>query len=294
MIHFKTLFALVVGSIQVIQPTGAGILNAFQHRQTTSTPQVPPQCASICDPVNAILASPSGVSYARWYHLYSDNLMRKHQCTLSQCCLASFENGFYSCDICVGTNDTDYSTAQATLDSKYLPFYVEEKLRRSLYAFIALYDDCAGLGIQLPVLTFPGQNPNRTLSSVVQFPSSQATASVSTPSTVQSTISAPTSSVVHITVSILTSSGTLTSSATSAISPQSTATTHTPNSSSTSSSGIRSMEISCFNLIAGAMVIGTWFYFAVLWELALVFWQLDSYGWESRHVRMLIMIQFSV
>jgi hypothetical protein len=191
--------------------------------------------------------------------------MRKPQCTFSQCCLASFESGFYNCDICVGTNDTDYSTAQATLDSKYLPFYVEEKLRRSLYAFIALYDDCAGLGIQLPVLTFPGQNPNRTLSSAVQFPSSQATTSVSTPSTVQSTISAPTSSVVQITVS------TLTSSATSAISPQSTtATTHTPNSSSTSSSGIRSMEISCFNLIAGAMVIGTWFYFAVLWELALV------------------------
>ena len=32
---------------------------------------------------------------------------------------------------------------------------------------VVLYDECADLGLQLPVLTFPEQNPNRTLSSVV-------------------------------------------------------------------------------------------------------------------------------
>lgn len=67
MIHFITLLALVVGSIGImIKPVAAGVLaglrvdlgfvgvNAFQRRQTTG--QLPPQCESLCDPINTLAA----------------------------------------------------------------------------------------------------------------------------------------------------------------------------------------------------------------------------------------------
>ena len=107
---------------------------------------------------------------------------------------------------------------------------------------IVLYDECANLGFQLPVLSFPGQSPNRTLSSVAP-PSSQTTVATITfappppfiPTTVNPTF--PT-----------------TTSATS---------TQAPLPKSSSSSGIRSAETSCFNLAASAIMLGLWFYFVV-------------------------------
>lgn len=65
MIRFITFLALV-GSIGIIKPVGAGVLgglrvdlrfvgvDAFQRRQTTG--QVPPQCESLCNPINALAA----------------------------------------------------------------------------------------------------------------------------------------------------------------------------------------------------------------------------------------------
>jgi len=237
MIHFTTLFALVVGGTKVIQPAAAGVLtgltlvnlDAFQRRQATGSGiQVPAQCAAICNPINSILTS--------------------DQCSPSQCCLASFENSYFNCLSCVGVsaNVTDYGEPQSIIDT--------------------LYDDCASLGIQLPVLTFPGQNSNRALSSVVP---SQTTISVIT--------SAPTPSIVQTTISVITSAPTpsivqtiitaLTSSTTAAATAAATATMSTsptiPNSSPTLSSGIRPVEISCVDLIAIVMMLGTWFYFAM-------------------------------
>lgn len=74
MIHFTTLLTLVVSGMEVVQPAAAKVLpgltaridlgpvdiGAFQRRQ--GIPQVPPQCVSICNPINSIIAS--GVSHA--------------------------------------------------------------------------------------------------------------------------------------------------------------------------------------------------------------------------------------
>lgn len=70
MIRFIAFLALVVGGIGVIKPVVAGVLagvrldlrsvgvNAFQRRQTV---QVPTQCESLCDPINAMLAAVSDI-----------------------------------------------------------------------------------------------------------------------------------------------------------------------------------------------------------------------------------------
>ena len=71
MINFAIFLALLVGGMRVLQPAAGRVLaglmvrmdfdgNIFQPRQTNVIPPVPPQCASICDPINPILAS--GVS----------------------------------------------------------------------------------------------------------------------------------------------------------------------------------------------------------------------------------------
>jgi len=188
----------VVGCIGIIKPVAAGVLaglrvdlrfvgaDAFQRRQTTG--QVPPQCESLCNPINALAAN----------------------CTLSQCCLATFDTGYFNCFVCVGTaaNVTDYSVPQSIVDK--------------------LYDQCAIAGYQLPVLTFPGQNSTRPLSSVV-LPSSSLT--------IVSVVSFTPSSVIQ------------------SVGPA-TATTSTQASIPTPSlsSGIRCVETSYFNLFAMAMV----------------------------------------
>ena len=115
---------------------------------------------------------------------------------------------------------------------------------------IDVYDSCAGFGIQLPVLTFPGQNPDRPLSSVVQSQTTITTVAsqASTSSVVQTTIGPSTS---------LTTVGPSTSPTTTA-----TSATNTPTQTTSASSGFRIAETNCFNLITGAMMLGTWFYFA--------------------------------
>lgn len=72
MIRFITVLALVVGGIGIIKPVAAGVLarlrvdlrsvgvDAFQRRQTMIA-QVPPQCESLCDPINAMIAAVSDI-----------------------------------------------------------------------------------------------------------------------------------------------------------------------------------------------------------------------------------------
>jgi hypothetical protein len=65
-----TFLAIVVGGIGAIKPVAAGVqdglkildlrsvgVDVFQRRQTTG--QVPPQCESLCNPINAMLAAVS-------------------------------------------------------------------------------------------------------------------------------------------------------------------------------------------------------------------------------------------
>ena len=74
MIHFTTFFALVIVRMEVIQPAAAGVLaglspridlglmKTFQRRQGTAPP-TPPQCITICNPLNSVLNSVSGASF---------------------------------------------------------------------------------------------------------------------------------------------------------------------------------------------------------------------------------------
>ena len=73
MIRFITFLALVVGGTGVIKPVVAGVLaglrvdlrlvgvDVFQRRQTTGQPDVPSQCASLCNSINAMLAAVSDI-----------------------------------------------------------------------------------------------------------------------------------------------------------------------------------------------------------------------------------------
>ncbi|KAJ7367805.1 hypothetical protein DFH08DRAFT_6094 [Mycena albidolilacea] len=70
-------------------------------------------------------------------------------CPVTQCCSTLFEAGYFECFKCVGTstNATDFSVAQEYVD--------------------VLMTSCIAEGFTLPVLTLPGQNPNRTLVSAL-------------------------------------------------------------------------------------------------------------------------------
>jgi len=126
---------------------------AFLERRqtgTTSPPDVPAGCESSCDPVSSALAA---------------------GCTAATCCQSSFEMGYFSCFECAAnaSNVTDFSVPQQDLDE--------------------LIDLCAALGLALPKLTFPGQNPNRTLSTIANSAANTASSSTSsTPAAVPSQI----------------------------------------------------------------------------------------------------------
>ncbi|KAK7061295.1 hypothetical protein R3P38DRAFT_2828688 [Favolaschia claudopus] len=109
-------------------------------------------------------------------------------CSTASCCSPAFEQGYFDCFMCVGTNSnaTDFSIAQEFVD--------------------VLITACRSVGSDLPVLTLPGQNPNRTLvselppgaSTIPVFPnqpdavrsSSTTTTEASTPTTTRSAPSA--------------------------------------------------------------------------------------------------------
>ncbi|KAJ7122926.1 hypothetical protein C8R44DRAFT_784934 [Mycena epipterygia] len=94
-----------------------------------SLPVIPAACQTGCAPFTPFL---SGAA-----------------CPVTQCCTTIFEAGYFECFKCVGaaTNATDYSTAQEYVD--------------------VLTTSCTTEGFTLPELTFPGQNADRTLATVL-------------------------------------------------------------------------------------------------------------------------------
>ncbi|KAK0490514.1 hypothetical protein IW261DRAFT_17929 [Armillaria novae-zelandiae] len=80
-------------------------------------------------------------------------------CTPAQCCTSSFETNYVSCIECVGSaaNVTDYSQFQTIVDQ--------------------LVVSCSANGIAIPKMTFPGQDPNRQLSTSAIPSSTPGTAS---------------------------------------------------------------------------------------------------------------------
>ncbi|KAG1767735.1 hypothetical protein EV702DRAFT_747849 [Suillus placidus] len=137
---------------------------------------VPSQCTPTCDPVQSELNS---------------------GCPITACCTQSFETSYYNCLLCVGTayNATDYTQAQADVDQ--------------------LYVSCYGYGYSLQELTFPGQNPSRTLSTSSHAGTSTVVST--SPASVSSftSVSAPTQATsISKTVTVLPSSASPASSGT--------------------------------------------------------------------------------
>ncbi|KAF9033089.1 hypothetical protein BDZ89DRAFT_1158386 [Hymenopellis radicata] len=119
-------------------------------------------------------------------------------CTLDVCCTSDFANSYVECIECVGNKvgATDYTNFQGILDS--------------------LKVQCDAENLPIPKLTFPGQDPDRPLSSIVlsstagSSASSAAPASTS-PATTTSTRSTSTSSVTSRTAGLSTGSSTASS-----------------------------------------------------------------------------------
>ncbi|KAF8531840.1 hypothetical protein JB92DRAFT_2846877 [Gautieria morchelliformis] len=96
------------------------------RRQTGLPAAIPSQCSSICTPA----------------------LMALQACNppmVSCFCAPSLQSGLFNCYSCAGQagNSTDYSTPQMQIDE--------------------ITATCDQVGMPLPIRTFPGQNPNRTL-----------------------------------------------------------------------------------------------------------------------------------
>ncbi|KAF8075886.1 hypothetical protein FPV67DRAFT_1469658 [Lyophyllum atratum] len=87
---------------------------------------VPAQCKSTCDSVNAVIAN---------------------NCTPQQCCTSTFERQYFNCFLCVGNsiNLKDYSQPQIVLNE--------------------FRQQCASRGLAIAALTFPGQGASRSATS---------------------------------------------------------------------------------------------------------------------------------
>ncbi|KAG2151713.1 hypothetical protein BD769DRAFT_1658147 [Suillus cothurnatus] len=179
----------------------------------------PSQCTPSCDPVQAEM---------------------NDGCPITACCTQAFGTSFYNCILCVGAADnvTDYTTVQAYIDNIY----------------VACYD----YGYSLQELTFPGQNPSRTLSTtssdIISTITGTTPASVSSPTT---TVSVPTS--VTSTPTFISQTTILPSSASSVSSGMSTSTNGTatsPTSVSATSSAALKLSVrgsGVWALVAAAM-----------------------------------------
>lgn len=142
------------------RPSASYLTQSFRALSSPSykrqSNSVPSQCTSTCDPVlNEVNAG----------------------CPMTACCTQSFETSYYNCLLCVGTamNATDYTQAQADIDQLYVSYY--------------------DYGYSLQELTFPGQNPSRTLSTSSRAGTSAGvgTSPASAPVPTSVTVSAPTS-----------------------------------------------------------------------------------------------------
>ncbi|KAJ6510298.1 hypothetical protein C8R47DRAFT_1097490 [Mycena vitilis] len=149
-----------VASVPRLAELGSRTVNrrALSPRQS-DVPIVPAKCAVTCDPVTDILQS-------------------EPTCTPTVCCTTLFQSGYFNCFECLGPSGNnvtkaDYAQPQVFLDDLTL--------------------ECAAAGMELPELTFPGQNPNRTLSLSGLPTSAFSTLSQSTVSSLPSSLSTPTS-----------------------------------------------------------------------------------------------------
>ncbi|KAF8716383.1 hypothetical protein AX14_012370, partial [Amanita brunnescens Koide BX004] len=105
------------------------------------------QCESPCSSVDQFVG-PNAPVRKPVFSSSSKSLCRvlpQDTCTPQACCTADFEQAYLNCFTCIGTaeNITDYSQYQSSLDN--------------------LTSACLEEGINVPKLTFPGQNPNRSL-----------------------------------------------------------------------------------------------------------------------------------
>ncbi|KAG1811190.1 uncharacterized protein BJ212DRAFT_1483854 [Suillus subaureus] len=156
-----SVICLVVLSIAATlassRPGASYLTQSFRELSSLSykrqSSSIPSQCTSTCDPVQ----SESSIGWP-----------------ITACCTQSFETTYYNCLLCAGTayNTTDYTQAQTDLDQ--------------------LYVACVDYGYSLQELTFPGQNPSRTLSTSSRAGTSTVAgtspASVSVPTILQTTI----------------------------------------------------------------------------------------------------------
>jgi hypothetical protein len=174
----------------------------LETRQTSTIPNAPPQCQSICNPINTAVAS---------------------GCPVASCCQTSFEMGYFNCFQCAAqaSNVTDFSLPQQVIDD--------------------LVIDCSLHGVSLPKLTYPGQNPNRVLSTMSVAPSTSSTAGLSQ-TTVFSVTPSPPISQTTITA------------------PPSTTSQTGPAPSSNTASAIKSVESGMLGLGIATLVLGACFY----------------------------------
>ncbi|KAJ7638399.1 hypothetical protein FB45DRAFT_902722 [Roridomyces roridus] len=107
----------------------AGAVAAIPRLHFRSLPDIPTSCQTVCTPFVPFLSGNS--------------------CAVAECCLPIFQLGYFDCFGCVGnaTHVTDYTLAQEYVD--------------------VLTTSCLSQNISLPVLTLPGQNPDRTLATAL-------------------------------------------------------------------------------------------------------------------------------
>ncbi|KAJ6567380.1 hypothetical protein DFH09DRAFT_918771 [Mycena vulgaris] len=183
---------------------------ALVSRQS-SISDVPPQCASSCDPIITILELPS--------------------CAPEQCCAGSFQLGYFNCLKCVGlafnVTAAGFVQPQTLIDGALI--------------------SCSKEGFPLPELTFPGQNPNRTLATLSGSHSAQSTRSQITISALPSDVLATTSNTI--------SQKTVTALPTPSAAGPTTATTATPTQTST---GAAVSHIARLDMVVLSLMVAGW------------------------------------
>ncbi|KAJ7047842.1 hypothetical protein C8F04DRAFT_1247447 [Mycena alexandri] len=121
----RTLTAALVLAQTV---AGAGLIPTSARRiiglRARSLPVIPKTCQTGCAPFAPFFDGAA--------------------CAITQCCSAIFQTGYFDCFLCVGnaTGATDYTIAQDYVD--------------------VLTTSCIAENFTLPLLSLPGQDPNRT------------------------------------------------------------------------------------------------------------------------------------
>ncbi|KAJ7727921.1 hypothetical protein B0H16DRAFT_1589734 [Mycena metata] len=124
---------LTVALVLVQTVAGAGLIPTSARRtvglRARSLPVIPKTCQTDCAPFGPFFDGAA--------------------CAVTQCCSAVFQMAYFDCFLCVGnaTGATDYTIAQDYVD--------------------VLTTSCIAENFTLPLLSLPGQDPNRTPTSVL-------------------------------------------------------------------------------------------------------------------------------